>query len=486
MTVQSEVVPTMVELTLGELFGLTDPDARQKKMMVQRPPSPMAPATDDSTFFRLEDIRRLALWWHGTAGRNLLIQGPTGCGKSMLIEQFCARNGRALYRVACHNRLEFSDMTGQMTIKQDGSTEFVHGPLVRAMREGGVLLLDEMNFLAPGAVGALNTVLDGGPLLIAETGEVVHPHPLFRVAATGNSVDRGEDAALYAGTQRMNLALIQRFLVMRVDYLSGLEEAQVLKKITKRLPIRVIEKMIQVAGDVRKTFANGGIETTLSSRIAVKWARVLDARAEVVFAKPEEEMAFALRFVLTDGCNKDDGDAIQGVLSRAAYGMKLSKDDVRQPKEEARPVKVNPASEQEGSIQAVHFLVNPNRQGSGKPAFWARVVDAKAPDALLPYYSGSLDGTQIRKHAANKSQAQLDSVQAEKIASRGYTVSSKAPLKVGHDCEAVIQEVVGVLIAVLNSGPNQSIACKTETTIMLVDDLSRQLGLNSAKLVLAP
>ena len=56
MTVQSEVVPTMVELTLGELFGLTDPDARQKKMMVQRPPSPMAPATDDSTFFRLEDI----------------------------------------------------------------------------------------------------------------------------------------------------------------------------------------------------------------------------------------------------------------------------------------------------------------------------------------------------------------------------------------------------------------------------------------------
>jgi cobaltochelatase CobS len=277
---------------------------------------PFIPAGESSYQFRDELVRRLLLWHGGIAGRNLLVQGPTGSGKSSLIEQFANRMGIAVYRVPCHGRSEFSDFTGQLVIKQDGSTEFVHGALPMAMKTGGVILFDEINFLPPAVSGALNTVLDGGPLLLPETGEVIEPHASFRVAATGNAVDQGDDASLYRGTQRMNLAMLQRFLMAKVVYLTPMEEAVVLNKVAPRLPSQLIQSLVKTADDVREAFLKGDIETVLSTRTMVKMSRVLEARLPLVMKNAMEETKFALRFTLLDGVKAEDAKAIEGTLER--------------------------------------------------------------------------------------------------------------------------------------------------------------------------
>jgi radical SAM protein with 4Fe4S-binding SPASM domain len=243
--------------TLGELFNVRDPKVSAIGFPVNPNPGPLCPEIEPSYEFQEDHVRRLLLWIGGVAGRTLLIHGPTGCGKSSLVEQLCARLGKELYRVPCHAKMEFSELTGQMTLLSDGSTKFVYGALPRAMSNGSVLLLDEINFMPGGVVGALNTVLDGGPLLLSETGELIRPHSDFRICATGNAIDRGDDSSLYKGTQSMNLALMQRFLALKADYLPVLEEAAMLNR-ENQSRAAIQSFFVELTGDSDVHIGEGG------------------------------------------------------------------------------------------------------------------------------------------------------------------------------------------------------------------------------------
>jgi len=362
--------------TLGELFNVRDPKVSAIGFPVNPNPGPLCPEIEPSYEFQEDHVRRLLLWIGGVAGRTLLIHGPTGCGKSSLVEQLGARLGKELYRVPCHAKMEFSELTGQMTLLSDGSTKFVYGALPRAMSNGSVLLLDEINFMPGGVVGALNTVLDGGPLLLSETGELIRPHSDFRICATGNAIDRGDDSSLYKGTQSMNLALMQRFLALKADYLPVLEEAAMLNRAVSGLPAKVVEALAEVASDVRVAFKNGDIESTVSTRTLVKWAKVLQARSAVLFDRPEDEIKFALQFVLTDLLKPEDAKAIEGTLYRKTAGLVLARPGQPEPTASA----VQPDSSTVGAAQGssdrvvLDFLINPSDQTkTGAITYWAGV-----------------------------------------------------------------------------------------------------------------
>lgn len=377
---------------------------------------PFVPAVESSYQFRDELVRRLLLWHGGIAGRNLLVQGPTGSGKSSLIEQFANRMGIAVYRVPCHGRSEFSDFTGQLVIKQDGSTEFVHGALPMAMKTGGVILFDEINFLPPSVSGALNTVLDGGPLLLPETGEVIEPHASFRVAATGNAVDQGDDASLYRGTQRMNLAMLQRFLMAKVGYLTPMEEAVVLNKVAPRLPSQLIQSLVKTADDVREAFLKGDIETVLSTRTMVKMSRVLEARLPLVMKNAMEETKFALRFTLLDGVKAEDAKAIEGTLERRGIP------DLSGVQATANPA-VTPAASVSSGRTLTHAVplkvyVNLDRQGTSCAAHWGFIEESVNACAM---FNGSIEPALQTRFSASKTKAEAFVAANEKRNTRGYT-----------------------------------------------------------------
>ena len=415
-TTETAVSDKRVMKTMGELFGIEGAGAKAP-WPVALVPHPMTPKSNVLYLFREDLLRKVLLWAAGVAGKNLLISGPTGSGKTSLAEEFCARTGRGFYRVACHGRLEFSDLVGQLTLLSDGSTSFVHGPLVRAMREGAVLAMDEFNFVPPAISGALNTVLDGGALLIPQTGELIEPHPEFRIVATGNAVDRGDDAASYAGTQRMNLAMIQRFLTMKVSYLEPLQEAQVLHRIAPKLPGKVITTLVELAKDVREAFMRGDMDTTIATRTLERVVKVLSARLEALKADPAVELKFALQFVLTDGLHPASAQTVEGLLQRAAGGMKLTESDW--PSVGAASVAESSTAGEKSEL--LSFLVNPDRTGQG-PAFWGYRREKGSSECRI--FSGTLE-TGIPRNHGSINQADANQRHYEKRNSRGYVISAE-------------------------------------------------------------
>lgn len=271
---------TAVTEKLGNIFGsaFKDPQAAQRAVPV-RSAGPFTPPDNPSHSFTEAHARLLVAWVWAGVSKNLMLTGPTGSGKSSMVEVFAARTGWPLFRVACHGRMEFQELVGawRMASVPGGGQEWkwADGPLLAAMKVGGILLLDEGNFLHPAVIGGLNTILDGAPLLVPETGEMVQPHPDFRVAFTANAVAHDMDAANYRGIQRQSIALLDRFLVGTVDYLTPMEESKILHAKCKHLAGPFIQLLVEVAGDVREAFKQGEMTTTISTRGLIRWGKML-------------------------------------------------------------------------------------------------------------------------------------------------------------------------------------------------------------------
>ena len=76
-------------------------------------------------------------------GLSILLKGPTGCGKTRFVEAMAHDLGRPLITVACHDDLTTADLVGRYLLR-GGETEWVDGPLTRAVREGAICYLDEV------------------------------------------------------------------------------------------------------------------------------------------------------------------------------------------------------------------------------------------------------------------------------------------------------------------------------------------------------
>jgi nitric oxide reductase NorQ protein len=74
---------------------------------------------------------------------SILLKGPTGCGKTRFVEAMAYDLGRPLITVACHDDLTTADLVGRFLLR-GGDTEWVDGPLTRAVREGAICYLDEV------------------------------------------------------------------------------------------------------------------------------------------------------------------------------------------------------------------------------------------------------------------------------------------------------------------------------------------------------
>src|SRR5690242_3225194 len=76
-------------------------------------------------------------------GMSVLLKGPTGCGKTRFLEAMAYDLERPLITVACHDDLTTADLVGRFLLR-GGETEWVDGPLTRAVREGAICYLDEV------------------------------------------------------------------------------------------------------------------------------------------------------------------------------------------------------------------------------------------------------------------------------------------------------------------------------------------------------
>ncbi|MCL8061204.1 AAA family ATPase [Pseudomonas aeruginosa] len=156
-------------------------------------------------FFREMLVKPFMSWLYAPFGDSCMLLGPTGSGKSSLVEQVTAHLNWPCITVSAHSRMEMPELTGYNLpvtdpVSGDLNTKFVDGPLTQAMRNGFVFVLDEYDTLDPAVTVGLHAVMEGRPLVIAENnGEVVKPHANFRFVACGNTAGQGDASGVHAG-----------------------------------------------------------------------------------------------------------------------------------------------------------------------------------------------------------------------------------------------------------------------------------------------
>ncbi|GAA4898203.1 AAA family ATPase [Streptomonospora salina] len=119
-----------------------------------------------------------------TAGLCPLLYGPPGTGKTALVEAAHPD----LITVAGDADTAVADLVGEYTQNPDGTFTFAHGPLVRAMREGRCLFVDDATLISPPVLAVLYPAMDGrGEITIkAHAAEVVTAQPGFHVVCGHN------------------------------------------------------------------------------------------------------------------------------------------------------------------------------------------------------------------------------------------------------------------------------------------------------------
>lgn len=139
------------------------------------------------------------------------ITGLSGNGKTEMVMQVCAELGRKIVRLNFTQETDESDIIGGLRLI-NGSTEYQEGPVISAMREGAILLLDEIDAANENKILVLQSVLEGKGVLIKSTGEYVQPAKGFNVIATSNTKGLGDDTGKFLGVNMMNGAFLDRFV----------------------------------------------------------------------------------------------------------------------------------------------------------------------------------------------------------------------------------------------------------------------------------
>jgi cobaltochelatase CobS len=306
-----------VQLPLGATFGLSGVSEAAKATGFVGD-SPYTPKANPNYRFRKDHLRALWMFLQNPDGDAFYITGPTGSGKTSLVTEYAARVNWPVQQVTAHGRMEMQDLVGFYTLQSasEGETpsmRFQYGPLARAMRDGHILLINEIDLMDPSDLAGLNDVLEGRPLVLAANGgEVINPHPAFRVVVTANSRGQGDMTGLYSGIKAMNVASMDRYRMIEVGYPEADVELAILSKVAPVIPEPIAMQMVELANKVRNLFiggdsGEGSLSVTMSTRTLVRWAKLTATLSQLASEKPLSE---ALAMALLNRCQAEEAEAI--------------------------------------------------------------------------------------------------------------------------------------------------------------------------------
>ena len=179
-------------------------------------------------------------------GKNVLLKGPTGAGKTKLAETLSSFFSQPMHSINCSVDLDAEALLGYKTIVNSSNQtaiEFVEGPVIQAMKKGHFLYIDEINMAKPETLPILNGVLDYRRRITNPfTQEVVAAKEGFGVIA---AINEG-----YVGTVPLNEALKNRFVVIDVPYVQNEKLKQVLTEQSSLKDEKLIEKFLTLSSDI--------------------------------------------------------------------------------------------------------------------------------------------------------------------------------------------------------------------------------------------
>lgn len=239
-------------------------------------PHSVSSVVDDEIYVPLKD-NTFIKWGNFTTIKKIInsrlffpsyVVGMSGNGKTMMVEQACALLKREYVRVQISPETDEDDLIGGFRLI-NGDTVFQKGPVVKAMERGCILLIDEID-RATNKIMCLQGVLEGKPILLKKTGEVISPAEGFNVIATANTKGRGSDEGRYTAASIIDDAFLERFVaVVDQNFPPYATEKKILMANASSYDIQdteFIDKLVAWSNVIRKTFAAEAIEDVVSTR----------------------------------------------------------------------------------------------------------------------------------------------------------------------------------------------------------------------------
>jgi len=196
------------------------------------------------------------------------ISGLSGNGKTFMVEQACAKVGKEFIRVQINPETDEDDLLGGFRLI-DGETVFSKGPVLKAMENGAILLLDEID-RATNKIMCLQGILEGKPVLVKKTGEIVEPAEGFNVIATANTKGKGSEDGRFTAASIIDDAFLERFTISVDQQFPSLniEKKIVIKHMEKFdcIDMDFADKLVLWADIIRKTFYDDGVDEVISTR----------------------------------------------------------------------------------------------------------------------------------------------------------------------------------------------------------------------------
>ena len=269
----SKVATKTVDRMIVEANAPVDVPAEQVELMqfIQKSPE-LRPEVMKMTDIKWKYLMRCAM-----RGKNIMMTGPAGCGKTMAAKSVV----NALERPDFYFNLGATQdpratLIGNTHFNKEDGTVFSEALFVKAIQtENAVILLDELSRAHPEAHNILMTVLDEGQRYLRL--DEAEGAPTIKVAKGVTFIATANIGNEYTATRVMDRALIDRFIIVEMDVLAKTEEAELLRYLYPNLDTESIDAISGIVADTRTEISTEAprISTHISTRASVEMAGLI-------------------------------------------------------------------------------------------------------------------------------------------------------------------------------------------------------------------
>jgi len=204
-------------------------------------------------------------------GLFVIIIVPKGTGKTTLVREYAMRKSKNLQSINFSLRTRESHLVGSKTLL-DGNIGFDEGILVKSMKEGSILYLDEINAAEADVLLRLDEALDDRRQLILKEsgGEIIKAKDSWFVVSTINPLT-------HVGTKELPPQILSRFPVrVRLDYPPEDIEYQIIKRHVKNPNEGEVLQGIKLANVLRQASAVEELYYSPSIRETIAFAKLIE------------------------------------------------------------------------------------------------------------------------------------------------------------------------------------------------------------------
>ena len=205
------------------------------------------------------------------AGLFVIIIGPKGTGKTSLVRDFAQKNNINMESINFSLRTREGHLVGTKTLV-DGTVNFDEGILIKSMREGNMLYLDEINSAEADVLLRLDEALDDRRQIVLKesSGEIIQANENWFVVATINPLS-------HSGTKELPPQILSRFPVrIKLEYPPEDVELEIVKSHVSENHVPKVIQAIKLANILRQAAAVDELFYSPSLRETIAFGKLLD------------------------------------------------------------------------------------------------------------------------------------------------------------------------------------------------------------------